>query len=706
MTKRKTLVSSISPETRELATAKLAESGLDWTDAEKLGITAHDSLATLHKSFEPVPGLKFVFTHPMTGEPLTYWPAHPQHYRVRKLRDVVATGFDAQLDPSAKKDRPKYLQPPGTGICAYFPSNIDWQDVLLDTEQPFIITEGELKAAKACKEGFYCIGLGGVDSYRAANWGHAMLPELESVQWVGRKVVIAYDSDAAGKLSVTKALNKLAELLMEHGAKPHFIPMPDIDGLKKTGLDDYLVHEGPEELMKLIATAELLTHVKELFQFNNRYAYVKDLDRVLELRKGILRAPDTWSKQTEAKAIAFDRFVTQDGEVKHMEISAAPAWLKWRSRSEIQRIDYMPAHEAHEIVELEHDELVYNTWPGWGYEPAKGDVTLFKQLCQHLFSKADPGDLEWFYQWLAYPLQHPGTKLMTATLIWSRAHGTGKSFLGEIMGDIYGKNFKELDQIELMGSFNSWAEAKQFVLVNEVEGNNRRESTMMFKNFITQQSKSINKKHMNPFDEKSCTNFYFTSNLSNAILLEDTDRRLFIIEGPDAPLSEEFYRIIKAWRFSGTGPAAIHHWLSQEVSTKNFDPSAPARITRAKREMQGTVVSDMHALLVELKDHPEAMLRLGDTKIKGDLFTSEDLKSILDPMNVHGKGAQEWGTNLTNAGFNKATDKGNTITWRGRSKRLYIVRNEERWIHATPAEIRKHLDESDMSMPETKSKKF
>ena len=60
----------------------------------------------------------------------------------------------------------RYTQATGTGLAAYFPSNVsDWPTILKDAHYPLHIAEGEKKAACACKHGYWCIGLGGVWSF-------------------------------------------------------------------------------------------------------------------------------------------------------------------------------------------------------------------------------------------------------------------------------------------------------------------------------------------------------------------------------------------------------------------------------------------------------------------------------------------------------------------------------------------------------------
>src|SRR5205085_336378 len=98
-----------------------------------------------------------------------------------------------------------------TGVCAYFPQLVDWEALRKDPTEPLLLTEGELKAAKATAEGFPTIGLGGVYSFRSSSQGVFFLPELENFNWARRKVTVVYDSDYVKNPMVCSAINALAE---------------------------------------------------------------------------------------------------------------------------------------------------------------------------------------------------------------------------------------------------------------------------------------------------------------------------------------------------------------------------------------------------------------------------------------------------------------------------------------------------------------
>lgn len=115
----------------------------------------------------------------------------------------------------------KYLQPKDSANRLYFPPC-----VALQSDAPVWLTEGEKKALKLTKEGFPCIGLGGVWSWRHGGRGYRQgrgrgIPDLNLVAWVAREVTIVFDSDAATNTMVALAERELARELVARGAKVH-----------------------------------------------------------------------------------------------------------------------------------------------------------------------------------------------------------------------------------------------------------------------------------------------------------------------------------------------------------------------------------------------------------------------------------------------------------------------------------------------------
>ena len=117
----------------------------------------------------------------------------------------------------------KYESPTGASNHAYFPPGTI--ETLADPSIDLIISEGEKKAAKADQDGFPCIGLVGVFGWKLRG-ADRLIDDLEQVPWQGRKVFIAFDSDAATNDKVRRAERRLAALLADRGAEVRVVRIP------------------------------------------------------------------------------------------------------------------------------------------------------------------------------------------------------------------------------------------------------------------------------------------------------------------------------------------------------------------------------------------------------------------------------------------------------------------------------------------------
>lgn len=677
---------------RALAEAKLASSGLTLDAAAELNITLHDGPGTevLGHPGLAYPSLRFAY-HDPNGEVIK--ESGSPIYRLRFLSPPpLDKGAEALTGKKQKALR--YLQPSGTAPYPYFPLNQPWAEVLADTSQTLIITEGELKAAKACQEGFPTIGLGGVHSWRSIKRGITWLPHLDQpwVQWAQRKVVICFDSDYQTNPQVCLAIYDLAEQLEARGAYVHLLSLPSLPDVKgKVGLDDFLTFAGAtanDQLEELLAVAEPIGLSKPLWAMNERYVYIRDAGIIYERKCRFKTTPTAFTGHLESTTDYWQAKLNSKGELVRAPVSAAVAWLKWGLRTSADNFTYLPGQG--EFIERQ-----LNLWPGWGMQPAKGEVAMFLKLLDHLFEGAESGAKEWLLCWLAYPLQKPGTKLFTSVVVHGVKEGTGKSLLGHTVGQLYGKNYSSIGQAELQGGFNEWAAEKQFIMGDDVTGTNRFEQMDLLKKMITQTEIRINQKYIPSYTVPDCINYYFTTNRGDAFMLADGDRRQFIHEVTAAPLTPEFAQAYEKQVLSPQGLAAVFDYLLH-VDLSGFSPTAPALRTAAKARMTADVQSDLGAWVRELRDTPDQVTRLGEVLVKKDLFCSKELLTFYDPEEKTRTTANGMARELGRAGFVQVL-KGLPVRLNsGKQLRLYIVRNETRWAKCEHSkEVTAHLEEKD-----------
>jgi len=374
--------------------------------------------------------------------------------------------------------------------------------------------------------------------------------------------------------------------------------------------------------LSTLAPTDLTLLTDALHQLNKEVCVVFDLGRIAILPT---------STRPKLNLITFETFINNlYADRRVADISVADVWRKWNMRRVVNSIVYEPGKPTFT------PEGNYNEWRGSGLVPKEGPIVLWNQLLDHLFAK-EPTYRDWFEAWLAYPFQHPGTKLHTAAVFWSSGSGTGKSTVGYILKHLYGlHNYTLLRDADIGGPFNSWAAQKQFVEAEEVRGgSNAQKNADYMKSMITQHEIRVNEKHKAHYVIRDCINYYFTSNHSDALYLQEYDRRFFVHGIPNKPLPDTFFENqLKPWLHKEGGLEAIlyhllHIDLSRPIvggSNRSLDPSpfrpgGFAPHTEARAAMILESMDDAEAWAYNLRRYPENFPQaLGHT-----LFTIKEL---------------------------------------------------------------------------------
>ncbi len=655
---------------------KLASSGLTLEDARTLGFKplAPQQLKQLLPKAAAVNAFQIPY-HDADGR------RRSDVWRVRLLEEPVGAFGETPVKPL------RYLQGPDSPPGAYLAKGIPWRDVFKDPTIDLLITEGELKAACACKHGFKCIGLGGVSSWRSTRLGWSLLPELAEVDWRRRGVVVVFDSDATTNPQVAGAIAALTVELSRRGALPRVAQLTAVDGLAKTGLDDLLVAHGSEVLRACLDAAENDDLSRELWKFNERFGVI--------LYPGFIY-DDELKQRYPAREFASTLFAnvwaahltmpSEGGEPKLKQTQVAPAWVDWPHRRQYKTITYAPGRPR----VLEDTSL--NEWTGYAVEPKKGDIKPWTRLLDHLLYGLDEESRRWLEAWFYYPLAVPGTKLFSAVNIWAVDQGVGKSLIGETLGAVYGKNYGLISQRELESDFNGWLVNKQLVMIDDLSEHDSRAKADVLKKLITQRTAQVNVKYLPTYEVPDCCNFYITSNRCAALYVEEGDRRFFVHETKVAPLSSDFYHRYATWLREGGGAGAaalLYHACNVDLSW--FKPHAPPPITAAKTDMMTAAKNEFALWVSQLRDDPEERLKLGEYRIKRDVFTVHELLSVFDQKrrgpvvtpNVAHRALRE---HLPSA------CGGRSIRVSGLNERYFIVRNFDRWTAARPKDVVAHVE--------------
>jgi hypothetical protein len=676
----------------DLAAEKLRASGLEARadDLGMKGLTKKECHLLLGFAWPPSPAALFIPYADQDGEPTDF-------FRVRRLGPVEENAFTGPRDEA---ELGKYRQRVGTGTHLYYPPLIEgrtWREYLAERDgegrpRRVVLCEGELKSMAATLAGVPTIGLGGVDSvYGEPKEFH---PELAALCEGGREVVIAFDSDVVRKGGVVQAETRLASLLTDAGASVRIARVPDVDGLDKTGLDDLVVHRGPEAMVEAIDEAEEYEGCAALHEFNERWALSRSGNCVIELATGEEKSWKDFEMLTRNDTHR-ELGGEKDGKPTSKRVETSKAWLAWPRRLEVAGTAYVPGAG---LLAERSGRVFYNTWKRWGVAAKEGDLSLWRALLDHVFAGAEPAHRLWVERWLAYPLQHPGAKLSSAVVLWSHAEGAGKGLIGELMAKIYGErtddqpwgNCQSLNKTAIDSSFSSWIVDASFVIGEEITGGDSHAGMDVLKDLITNPVARVNRKYRQEYSIANRVNFYFTSNRPKAFALSEEDRRFFVHE-VSAKMDQELGDRIGAWK-DGDGPSALR-WHLERLDLGDFNPKARPPLTEAKAAMAKASTGDVTRFVAELTGDAaagEVVGALFDPAL--ELLTAQELGGLYEKWKV-GDGAQRMsGSMLANALEARGCHQRSVKRKGDRTERLWAVREAAKWKAAAPKEWAAHRD--------------
>lgn len=280
--------------------------------------------------------------------------------------------------------------------------------------------------------------------------------------------------------------------------------------------------------------------------------------------------------------------------------------------------------------------------------------------------------------------------MFTASMLWGLGQGTGKTLVGVTLGRIYGDlNYSLITQQDLSESWSDWAYDKQFVLADDLSGSGheRRHSADVLKAMVTRLKARIKIKYVPTFETPDVLNYLATSNHSDALFLEEDDRRWFVHEVLADRMDEDEQAEYALWLDSSRGPSALFYHLLHDVDTTDFNPAAPAYKTHSRGRMIDSTASDITAWLRDLRDHPDSALQVDSVEMQCDLFSGRELKALYGeerlPLSILNR-------ELKRAGF-ATVYNGQPFRVGKVVQRYYAVRNADQWMAASLPDLQEHL---------------
>lgn len=375
-----------------------------------------------------------------------------------------------------------------------------------------------------------------------------------------------------------------------------------------------------------------------------------------------------------------DRFTTQYtnrkidlGTPQQPKLMAlGTAWLSHPRRRNAPRVVMAPSQP-----DTLPDGSV-NSWRGFICDPIEGDVRPFIKLLKRLIPNIE--ERRYVLSWLAALIQKPAQKFNVALVIWSRQQGTGKSLLVEAVGHLFNdRHFEVVGQEVFNDGFTDWQAHKVMVVCDEVSSTDKRAVADRIKGWITSSKNSINAKHAPKFKQPNLIKYVFLSNHADAVYLDETDRRFFVVEATSARLSKDDSESFVKWRDNG-GYAALLHYL-QNLNIKDFNPTAPAPLSSSKEAMVEDNKSDLERWLDGVLTQ-----QIFDKKF---LISSEELASRYKRSTGNSCSSKTITSALRSKGVERLNKQARMMD--GSKRRLFALQDSTKYELMTDAELGKEF---------------
>lgn len=196
----------------------------------------------------------------------------------------------------------------------------------------------------------------------------------------------------------------------------------------------------------------------------------------------------------------------------------------------------------------------------------------------------DPRDRAWLLSWMARVVQSPGFKAQWMPMIQG-TEGNGKSILIEVMVQAVGEQYSHLPSAQdLSNKFNSWADRRLFIGIEEIFVRERRDLVDVLKVLVTNRRIEIQAKGKDQIMADNRANFMACTNHLDALPKTGDDRRYAIFKTAQQSAEDLirdgmnglYFDRLFAW-LRGGGYANVTHMLRTMPIPAEMDPAGLAQ---------------------------------------------------------------------------------------------------------------------------------
>ncbi len=276
-----------------------------------------------------------------------------------------------------------------------------------------------------------------------------------------------------------------------------------------------------------------------------------------------------------------------NGEEVEKVTSAFDVWMRSEERRIITDVRFQAPHFTDTLTPARFigTGSTLNTWAGYAVTPEQGDTKPFWYHVEHVLCSGNAEYFAYVRKWLIKSIQYPTTP-MTAALVFIGEPGTGKSIIGENLTGLYRpENATVLEGAgELVGDFNSVAEAKAFLFADEVRPL-RNDQQGKLKQLLSSRRVRVNTKGIRQYDAETGVSLMMAADQEQAVAVDAGDRRFPVFEVSDIHKGDHaYFKALVEWFKTGLS-ALLYEALyeSEDYGDWAADKNIPVTAIRAEQ---------------------------------------------------------------------------------------------------------------------------
>jgi len=268
-------------------------------------------------------------------------------------------------------------------------------------------------------------------------------------------------------------------------------------------------------------------------------------------------------------------------------------WLKDPYMKTYSKVSNEPSADPAVFVlpELPPPKFVYQSYD---CIPNTDAIAVFDEFIEILANHKQPIK-EYILNWCAHLLQKP-LELPGVALIFVGQKGVGKDTFGDfigtyIIGSMYYQNYS--NQLQYFDKHDTFKANQYLVKVEELSKKivSDENNDNYFKSSITAPTTTINPKNGTPYEVKNCKRIIGTTNHSNALNVEQNERRyVFSVVSPEKMGDHAYWNHLRQVLFVISGALAVANMLLARDITL-FNPRTLPENTYLKQIQEDTTDS-------------------------------------------------------------------------------------------------------------------